>query len=61
MGVEGLWKLLEPSAKMVKLESLHGKKVAIDASIWLYHFTAAMVINSYNRETLRATPYTEHI
>ncbi|KAG5340120.1 ERCC5 protein, partial [Acromyrmex heyeri] len=34
MGVYGLWKLLEASGKSVPLESLEGKVLAIDISIW---------------------------
>ncbi|KAL6420740.1 hypothetical protein ACFW04_013862 [Cataglyphis niger] len=36
MGVYGLWKLLEASGKPVPLESLEGKVLAIDISIWIY-------------------------
>lgn len=36
MGVYGLWKLLETSGKPVPLESLEGKVLAIDISIWIY-------------------------
>ncbi|XP_011861785.1 PREDICTED: DNA repair protein complementing XP-G cells [Vollenhovia emeryi] len=36
MGVCGLWKLLEASGKPVPLESLEGKVLAIDISIWIY-------------------------
>lgn len=42
MGVHGLWKILEPTASPVKLETLRGKVLAIDASIWIYHFLKAM-------------------
>ena len=42
MGVKGLWSLLEPTSRPIKLESLTNLKVAIDASIWLHQFTAAM-------------------
>lgn len=42
MGVRQLWKVLEPAAKPVLLESLRGKVLAIDASIWIYQFLKAM-------------------
>ena len=42
MGVHKLWSLLESEAKPIKLESLNGQKLAIDASIWLYQFQKAM-------------------
>jgi len=35
MGVKGLWRLLSPSSKVIKIESLRGQKLAIDISIWL--------------------------
>lgn len=42
MGVKGLWSLLKEKAIATRLEALQGKTVAVDASIWLYHFAAAM-------------------
>ncbi|KAK9377663.1 uncharacterized protein V1513DRAFT_482030 [Lipomyces chichibuensis] len=42
MGVHGLWTILGPIARPVKLESLHGRRLAVDASIWIYHFLKAV-------------------
>lgn len=42
MGVRGLWKLLEPAAEEVDLESLRGKTIAVDASIWMHQFSKAV-------------------
>ncbi|KAJ2721753.1 DNA repair protein rad2 [Coemansia sp. Benny D115] len=42
MGVKGLWTLLEPAARPVRLEALARKRLAVDASIWLYQLLKAM-------------------
>lgn len=42
MGVKGLWTLLEPAGRRVNVEALQGRKVAVDASIWLVQFVKAM-------------------
>lgn len=42
MGVQGLWKLVEPAARPVRLETLNGRRLAVDASIWLHQFLKAM-------------------
>ncbi|KAL1923154.1 uncharacterized protein VTP21DRAFT_9530 [Calcarisporiella thermophila] len=42
MGVKGLWSLVEPAAQSTKLETLAGKRLAVDASIWLHQFLKAM-------------------
>ncbi|GAA6027996.1 hypothetical protein JCM8097_001821 [Rhodosporidiobolus ruineniae] len=42
MGVHGLWQLVSPCARPIQLETLNGKRLAIDASIWLYQFQMAM-------------------
>uniref|UniRef100_A0A915LBH9 Uncharacterized protein n=1 Tax=Romanomermis culicivorax TaxID=13658 RepID=A0A915LBH9_ROMCU len=36
MGVEGLWKILNSTKENVTLESLNGKILAVDLSIWIY-------------------------
>ncbi len=42
MGVNNLWKLLEPCGRRVAIESLAYKVLAVDASIWLVQFVKAM-------------------
>ena len=41
MGVKGLWNLLEPAGRRVNVETLAGRRVAVDASIWLVQFIKA--------------------
>ncbi|XP_010555901.1 PREDICTED: DNA repair protein UVH3 isoform X2 [Tarenaya hassleriana] len=42
MGVQGLWELLAPVGRRVSVETLAGKRLAIDASIWMIQFMKAM-------------------
>ncbi|KAG6853978.1 hypothetical protein C0991_011841 [Blastosporella zonata] len=42
MGVKSLWSLLTPVGRPVLLETVEGKTMAIDSSIWLYQFQATM-------------------
>ncbi|KAI0783664.1 hypothetical protein C8Q75DRAFT_430432 [Abortiporus biennis] len=42
MGVKSLWNLLEPVGRPVPLETMEGKSMAIDSSIWIYQFQATM-------------------
>ena len=42
MGVHGLWKILEPAHRPVRLETLARKRLAVDASIWIYQFLKAV-------------------
>jgi DNA excision repair protein ERCC-5 len=42
MGVTGLWTVVQPCARPVKLETLNRKRLAIDASIWIYQFLKAV-------------------
>ncbi|KAK4058432.1 DNA repair protein rad2 [Microbotryomycetes sp. JL221] len=41
MGVNGLWQLLNPVARPVALETLEQRRLAVDASIWIYQFQMA--------------------
>lgn len=38
MGVQGLWQILEQVGHPIKLEALEGKRLGVDANIWLYKF-----------------------
>src|SRR5690349_9404604 len=42
MGVKGLWSVLGPVGRRVDIETLRGKTLAIDVSIWLVQFIKAM-------------------
>ncbi|KAJ6256772.1 DNA repair protein rad13 [Drechslerella dactyloides] len=42
MGVTGLWTVVQPCARPVKLETLAQRRLAIDASIWIYQFLKAV-------------------
>lgn len=42
MGVTGLWTVLQPCARPIKLETLNRKRLAVDASIWIYQFLKAV-------------------
>ncbi|KAL4804785.1 hypothetical protein BDV18DRAFT_142500 [Aspergillus unguis] len=42
MGVQGLWTIVQPCARPVKLETLNKKRLAVDASIWIYQFLKAV-------------------
>ncbi|XP_027349553.1 DNA repair protein UVH3 [Abrus precatorius] len=42
MGVHGLWELLAPVGRRVSVETLTGKTLAVDASIWMVQFVKAM-------------------
>jgi DNA excision repair protein ERCC-5 len=42
MGVTGLWPILHPCARPIKLETLNRKRLAVDASIWIYQFLKAV-------------------
>lgn len=42
MGVTGLWSVVQPCARPVKLETLNRKRLAVDASIWIYQFLKAV-------------------
>jgi DNA excision repair protein ERCC-5 len=38
MGVKDLWQLLSPIGRRVSIETLEGKAVAVDISIWITQF-----------------------
>lgn len=42
MGVHSLWDIVGPTAKPVRLESLQDRRMAVDASIWIYQFLKAV-------------------
>ena len=54
MGVKDLWTLLEPSAERVDLSGLRGKRIAVDASIWMVQFTESDARRERRTDSVRA-------
>ena len=52
MGVKQLWKLLAPAGRQISIETLEGRTLAVDVSIWLSSF----LHGSRDRETGEMTP-----
>ncbi|KAB8298596.1 hypothetical protein EYC80_000775 [Monilinia laxa] len=42
MGVTGLWTIVQPCARPTPLPALNRKRLAVDASIWIYQFLKAV-------------------
>ncbi|KAJ9130870.1 DNA repair protein rad13 [Pleurostoma richardsiae] len=42
MGVNGLWQVVQPCARPTNLATLNRKRLAVDASIWIYQFLKAV-------------------
>ena len=42
MGVNGLWNVIQPCARPTNLATLNRKRLAVDASIWIYQFLKAV-------------------
>ncbi|KAL8815952.1 MAG: hypothetical protein Q9223_004967 [Gallowayella weberi] len=42
MGVTGLWSILQPCARPTDISTLNRKRLAVDASIWIYQFLKAV-------------------
>lgn len=42
MGVQGLWQVIQPCARPTNLATLNRKRLAVDASIWIYQFLKAV-------------------
>ncbi len=42
MGVAGLWTVVAPTARPTQLATLNRKRLAVDASIWIYQFLKAV-------------------
>ncbi len=42
MGVNGLWQIAHPCARPTNLATLNRKRLAVDASIWIYQFLKAV-------------------
>ncbi|KAF2755270.1 PIN domain-like protein [Pseudovirgaria hyperparasitica] len=42
MGVTGLWEVVKECGRPIKIETLNRKRLAVDASIWIYQFLKAV-------------------
>jgi DNA excision repair protein ERCC-5 len=56
MGVAGLWKLLLPIGRRISLETLAGKVLAIDASIWWIQLEQALRRRNNDGEGINENP-----
>jgi DNA excision repair protein ERCC-5 len=45
MGVKDLWQLVAPIGRRVSIETLEGKTLAIDVSIWIIQFIKVFLLN----------------
>jgi DNA excision repair protein ERCC-5 len=43
MGVKNLWQLLSPVGRKISLETLRGKVLAVDVSIWITSFVKVRI------------------
>ena len=45
MGIKNFWPIVEPHGRNISIESLRGKRLAVDISIWLNQIVRAMRTN----------------
>lgn len=45
MGIKNFWSIVEPHGRNISIESLRGKRLAVDISIWLNQIVRAMRTN----------------
>ncbi|KAL4482547.1 hypothetical protein ABPG72_005790 [Tetrahymena utriculariae] len=50
MGVQGLWTLLSPAGRKLKVEALEGQRLAIDVSIWVIRMLYGFASRKMNSE-----------
>ncbi|EAS06115.1 XPG amine-terminal domain protein (macronuclear) [Tetrahymena thermophila SB210] len=50
MGVQGLWTLLSPAGRKLKVEALEGQRLAIDVSIWVIRMLYGFASRRMNSE-----------
>lgn len=51
MGVRGLWGILKPAGFQVNETELHGKRLAVDISIWIYQLLRVIPPHARNRRS----------
>lgn len=52
MGIPGLWKFIDPVAKVISLEEYRGKKIAVDAYGWYQTIVCGITLSGFTEDAI---------